>query len=100
SSALSLFPSPPCPPRPQGARGRDEDRKRVPSVLLPSPLVGAPRNTASVAGLGVRGLPRRRVREDAAGRRLAGRAVGRVAVALGGEGLGTLVAGDRLLPGG
>src|SRR5581483_3515744 len=41
----SLNPSPPCPPLPQGARGRTRDARG--SVLLPSPLVGE--------GLGVRG---------------------------------------------
>src|SRR5581483_3711500 len=47
-------PSPPYPPLPQGARGRTRTGA-VPAVLLPSPLVGATRNTASVAGSGVRG---------------------------------------------
>src|SRR5581483_2808485 len=44
----------PLPPLPQGARGRTRTGV-VSYVLLPSPLVGATRNTASVAGSGVRG---------------------------------------------
>jgi PHD/YefM family antitoxin component YafN of YafNO toxin-antitoxin module len=56
----SVTPHPPTPLSHKGrgggrrARGRDEDRERVPSVLLPSPLVGE--------GLGVRGREYRRSR--------------------------------------